>query len=74
VVRDKVIFGISGCTTPDTGGGCFVIAHGTARGKEVWRSYVIARPDDPADATWSGMCARHRGTLYSAALRITDTA
>lgn len=66
VVKGKVISGISGCTTPDTGGGCFLIAHDGETGKELWRTYVIARPDDPADASWVGMPLEERkgGSLW----------
>src|SRR5262245_19722872 len=38
VVRGKVIAGISGCTTPDTGGGCFLTAHDVQTGMELWRT------------------------------------
>lgn len=53
VVRGKVIAGISGCTTPDTGGGCFLTAHDAETGKELWRVYSIARHGDPAEASWN---------------------
>ena len=66
VVRGKVIAGISGCTTPDTGGGCFLTAHDAATGKELWRTYSIARPGDPADASWNGVPLDQRkgGSLW----------
>jgi alcohol dehydrogenase (cytochrome c) len=60
VVKGKVIAGISGCTTPDTGGGCFITAHDANTGKELWRTFTIARPGDPADATWGGMPVKER--------------
>jgi PQQ-dependent dehydrogenase (methanol/ethanol family) len=60
VVRGKVIAGISGCTTPDTGGGCFLTAHDSETGKELWRTYSIARPGDPADASWNGIPLEQR--------------
>jgi len=47
IVKNMVIAGISGCTTPDTGGGCFLTAHDAETGKELWRLHTIARPDDP---------------------------
>lgn len=53
IVKGKVIVGISGCTTPDTGGGCFLTAHDAKTGKELWRTYTIARPEDPNDKTWA---------------------
>lgn len=60
VVKGKVISGISGCTTPDVGGGCFLIAHDAETGKELWRTHVIAREDDPANASWNGMPPEER--------------
>jgi alcohol dehydrogenase (cytochrome c) len=38
VVRGKVIAGISGCTTPDTGGGCFLTAHDAETDRATRRS------------------------------------
>jgi hypothetical protein len=66
VVRGKVIAGISGCTTPDTGGGCFLTAHDAETGKELWRTHSIARPGDPADASWNGVPLPQRkgGSLW----------
>lgn len=60
IAKGKVIAGISGCTTPDTGGGCFISAHDSETGKEVWRTYTIARESDPASASWNGMPANER--------------
>jgi alcohol dehydrogenase (cytochrome c) len=64
IVKGKVITGISGCTTPDTGGGCFLTAHDAKTGKELWRTYsiarAIARADDPADRTWGGIPLNER--------------
>lgn len=66
VVQGKVIAGISGCTTPDTGGGCFLTAHDAETGKELWRTHSIARPGDPADASWNGVPLPQRkgGSLW----------
>ena len=66
IVRGKVIAGISGCTTPDTGGGCFLTAHDAETGRELWRTYSIARPGDPADASWNGVPLQQRkgGSLW----------
>ncbi len=60
IVKDMVIAGISGCTTPDTGGGCFLTAHNAETGKELWRLHTIARPDDPNDGTWAGIPLEER--------------
>lgn len=66
VVRGKVVSGISGCTTPDTGGGCFLTAHDAETGKELWRTHTIARPGDPAEASWNGVPLEQRkgGSLW----------
>jgi alcohol dehydrogenase (cytochrome c) len=34
---------------------CVITAHDARTGKEVWRTSVIARGDDPNDATWGGL-------------------
>jgi alcohol dehydrogenase (cytochrome c) len=66
VVRGKVITGISGCTTPDTGGGCFLTAHDADTGKELWRTFSIARPGDPAERSWNGvpLAERKGGSIW----------
>jgi len=66
IAKGKVIVGISGCTTPDTAGGCFITAHDARTGQEMWRTYTIARPGDPADTTWNGMPLNERkgGSLW----------
>jgi PQQ-dependent dehydrogenase (methanol/ethanol family) len=60
VVKGKVIAGISGCTTPDTVGGCFISAHDAESGKELWRTHTLARPGEPGDETWAGLPAEKR--------------
>ncbi|MGH8524987.1 MAG: PQQ-binding-like beta-propeller repeat protein [Gammaproteobacteria bacterium] len=66
IVKGKVIAGISGCTTPDTAGGCFLTAHDAKTGKELWRTYSIARSDDPNDKTWADIPSAERkgGSLW----------
>jgi glucose dehydrogenase len=56
-----VIAGMSGCTTPGTTGGCFITAHAAKTGQELWRTHTVARPGDPADATWNGLPLERRG-------------
>src|SRR5690606_36055621 len=34
---------------------CVITAHDARTGKEVWRTSIIARGDDPNDATWGGL-------------------
>src|SRR5262249_13648327 len=48
IPKAKVIVGISGCTTPDPAGGCFIPPHPPQPGQEVWRPYTIPRPAAPA--------------------------
>lgn len=55
VVKGKIITGMSGCTTPDTRGGCFITAHDAETGKELWRTHTLAQTDDPADKTWNSI-------------------
>src|SRR5262249_58674905 len=55
VAKGKVIAGISGCTNPGTGGGCFILALDAASGKEAWRTNTIAQPGSPCDASWNGL-------------------
>jgi alcohol dehydrogenase (cytochrome c) len=70
VAKGKIIVGISGCTTPDTAGGCFITAHDPGTGRELWRTYTIARPGDPADSTWNGIPLNERkgGSLWDGEL------
>ena len=42
-------------TTPDTAAGCFITAHDADTGQEQWRTYTIARPGEPGDATMTYM-------------------
>jgi alcohol dehydrogenase (cytochrome c) len=49
VARGKVIAGISGCTNPGTGSGCFIAAVDANDGKDLWRTRTIAQPGTPGD-------------------------
>lgn len=60
IVKGKVIAGMSGCSMPGTPGGCFITAHDAKTGKELWRTYTIARPGDPNDKTWNGLPVENR--------------
>jgi len=40
IANGKVIVGMSGCTSPDTAGGCFLTAHHADTGQELWRTYT----------------------------------
>src|SRR5262245_36413043 len=49
VAKGKVIAGISGCTNPDTAGGCFIVALDADTGAQLWRTQTIAQPGSPGD-------------------------
>jgi alcohol dehydrogenase (cytochrome c) len=54
VVRGKVIQGVSGCSSEEVIGGCFVIALDAESGQELWRFATIARPGEPDGDSWNG--------------------
>ena len=55
VAKGKVIAGISGCTNPDTSGGCFIVALDANTGTQLWRTSTIAQPGLPGDESWNGL-------------------
>src|SRR5215472_6441278 len=55
VAKGKVIAGISGCTNPDTAGGCFIVALNANTGTQLWRTQTIAQPGSPGDESWNGL-------------------
>ena len=55
VAKGKVIAGISGCTNPDTAGGCFIVALDANTGAQLWRTQTIAQPGSPGDESWNGL-------------------
>ena len=61
VVADgKVITGIGGCTRLQEES-CFVTAHDARTGRELWRTYTVARPGEPGGDTWGGFPLELRG-------------
>lgn len=60
VANGKVVAGISGCTNPSTGGGCFIVAIDANTGTEVWRTNTIAQPGSPGDESWHGLPQQQR--------------
>lgn len=54
VVRGKVIAGMTGCSRykEDV---CFISAHDSATGKQVWRTSTVARPGEPGGDTWGDL-------------------
>lgn len=47
IAGDKIISAISGCSIAGTAGGCFILAHDLATGKELWRFNTIDDPQNP---------------------------
>ena len=60
VANGKVVAGISGCTNPGTGSGCFIVALDANSGAELWRTKTIAQPGSPGDESWHGLPAEQR--------------
>ena len=52
VVKDKVIVGVAGAEYGVRG---FIDAYDAQSGKQIWRFYTTAGPDDPGHTTWRGM-------------------
>jgi alcohol dehydrogenase (cytochrome c) len=59
VVKGKLITGITGCGRykDDV---CFITAHDSATGAELWRTSTIARPGEPGGDTWGDLPLRFR--------------
>jgi alcohol dehydrogenase (cytochrome c) len=51
VVKDKVLVGVAGAEYGVRG---FIDAYDVQSGKQVWRFYTTAGPDDPGHGTWRG--------------------
>jgi alcohol dehydrogenase (cytochrome c) len=51
VARGKVMVG----TTGRARGGNYIVALDAETGKEAWRFYTIARPNEPGGASWNGL-------------------
>ena len=60
IVRGKVINGINGCDRFHEES-CFITAHDTETGEELWRTFTIARPGEPGDETWGDIPFELRG-------------
>jgi len=60
VIRDKVIFGLSGCGGTSEPSGCFIAALDARSGREVWRFRTIARPGEAGGDSWNGAPAEER--------------
>lgn len=58
-VKGKIIVGMSGCASTETGG-CFIAAFDAKTGAEAWRFNTTTQPDDPTGDTWNGIPAGER--------------
>ena len=60
VANGKVINGINGCERfyEDS---CFITAHDASTGRELWRTFTIARPGEPGGDTWGDLPLELRG-------------
>lgn len=65
VAKGKVITGIAGCSGYH-GENCFITAHDARTGKELWRTFTIARPGEPGGDTWGNlpMSMRNGGEVW----------
>jgi len=59
VVKDKVIVGVAGGEYGIRG---FIAAYDARTGKEVWKFYTVAGPDDPGGKTWDGDSWKNGGS------------
>lgn len=60
VADGQVINGINGCTLFQNES-CFITAHDARTGKELWRTYTVARPGEPGGDTWGELPWELRG-------------
>lgn len=60
VADGRVINGITGCTRLNEQS-CFITAHDARTGRELWRTYTVARPGEPGGDTWGGLPFELRG-------------
>jgi alcohol dehydrogenase (cytochrome c) len=54
VVKGMIVAGITGCQRYKNDV-CFISAHDSQTGKEVWRTSTIARPGEPGGDTWGDL-------------------
>lgn len=60
IADGKVINGINGCQRLYSES-CFITAHDARTGRELWRTYTIARPGEPGGDSWGGLPFELRG-------------
>ena len=59
IADGKVINGING--SGQTAESCFITAHDARTGRELWRTFTIARPGEPHGDTWGDLPLEGRG-------------
>jgi alcohol dehydrogenase (cytochrome c) len=59
VIKDKVLVGVAGGEYGIRG---FIAAYDAKSGKEVWKFYTVAGPDDPGGKTWAGDSWKNGGS------------
>ena len=66
IVKGKAITGSRCNPQSPLPGGCFITAHDIRDGKELWRVYTVARPDQPGVDSWGGlpMSARRHASVW----------
>ncbi len=60
VAEGIVVNGINGCER-FTEEPCFITGHDARTGRELWRTYTIARPGEPGGDTWGDLPLEFRG-------------
>lgn len=66
LIAGRVVAGMSGCY--HLNGSCWISAHDPETGEELWRTYTLAQPGDPASETWKGVPPERRwgGSAWNA--------
>ncbi len=60
VIAGGVLIGGSGGCEIFKKEACYIHGHDVETGKELWRTYTIAQPGDPNDASWAGIAPEFR--------------
>jgi alcohol dehydrogenase (cytochrome c) len=61
VIGGRIISAISGCSIPQTAGGCYIMAHDFTTLEELWRVNTLDDPRNPAQgASWGAVPPGHR--------------
>ncbi len=70
-LNGKVIIGASNCTISR----CSITAHDANTGRELWRFYTVAAPNEPGGDTWNGIPGENRfgGSVWNSGSYDPDT-